>query len=136
MKISLTFLRQFDPTSAGVRFCCPLEGCTDKARDAAHRSLRVDPRSGKYFCHRCGGKGVVLEHSQDRRPSATVSAIFSARPARRTETIATVDHTAVVGRQVERLKKIVDYMRDDDIPYAEEILSATTLIEAAWEECR
>jgi DNA primase len=44
------------------RFLCSLSDvCRSKPRDAAHRSLTVNTRTGFFICHRCGAKGKLKE---------------------------------------------------------------------------
>lgn len=68
--LSLSELEQFDPhaTKHGHerRFCCPLDGCNGKRRDASHRSLTANLQTGKYHCHRCGSSGVLREFWQEK----------------------------------------------------------------------
>lgn len=65
----LADLEAFDPHSRPLasgerRFACPLCG-EGKSRDSAHRSLSLNARSGAWFCHRCGEKGVLAERRED-----------------------------------------------------------------------
>lgn len=69
--MTLAELEAFDPHSRPLqagerRFACPL--CGDgKPRDGAHRCLSLNTRSGTFFCHRCGEKGVLVERREEKR---------------------------------------------------------------------
>jgi hypothetical protein len=67
--LSLAILEEFDPHAPDhgteLRFNCPLCGY-EKKKDAAHRSLAVHKDTGKWCCHRCGAKGVVQEHWEEK----------------------------------------------------------------------
>lgn len=76
-KLSLRDLETIDPRASGVsvgqgggeqRFLCPLCG-QGKAKDAAHRSLSLNPQSGLWRCHRCGESGKVSEAWEERPPN-------------------------------------------------------------------
>lgn len=75
--LSLRDLEYLDPRASGLsigqgrreqRFLCPLCG-QGKARDAAHRSLSLNPQSGLWRCHRCGESGKVSEAWEERPPT-------------------------------------------------------------------
>ena len=66
--LSLAELNAYDPHE-GHRRLCPL--CGDaKPRDAAHRSLSFDARSGLWKCHRCGEGGRLKEFWSEKSASA------------------------------------------------------------------
>ncbi|HEX8465541.1 MAG TPA: toprim domain-containing protein [Abditibacterium sp.] len=76
-KLSLRDLESIDPRASGLavgqgggeqRFLCPLCG-QGKAKDAAHRSLSLNPQSGLWRCHRCGESGKVSEAWEERPPT-------------------------------------------------------------------
>lgn len=46
--------------------CCLSESCRSKPRDAAHRSLCVNKRTGAFFCHRCDARGRLKEFWEER----------------------------------------------------------------------
>jgi DNA primase len=58
------------PRSAGrdeFRYLCSLSAmCLEKTRDAAHRSLSVNKRTGAFYCHRCGTRGKLKEYWEER----------------------------------------------------------------------
>ena len=66
----LVDLETFDPQApaGGLerRFCCPLPVCSEKPRDASHRSLSLNTSTGAWRCHRCGGSGVLREQWRPR----------------------------------------------------------------------
>jgi hypothetical protein len=66
---SLTDLESYDPQApqrhGERRFCCPICG-GDKPLDAAHRSLTLNAASGLWNCKRCGAKGKLREHWEER----------------------------------------------------------------------
>ncbi len=75
-RLSLRDIENFDPRASGLsigqgrgeqRFLCPLCG-ESKAKDAAHRSLSLNPQSGLWRCHRCGESGKVSEAWEERPP--------------------------------------------------------------------
>lgn len=59
------------PRSAGrdeFRYLCCLSAmCLEKPRDAAHRSLSVNKRTGAFYCHRCGMRGKLKEYWEERQ---------------------------------------------------------------------
>jgi len=63
--LTLADLERYDPRAlergGRRRFCCPLPDCSAKPVDAAHRTLSVDPATGLWKCHRCGGGGQLRE---------------------------------------------------------------------------
>ena len=62
--LTLVELELCDPRSrtgrSQRRFLCPFCGA-DKPRDAAHRSLSLNAQTGRWICHRCGGRGLLNE---------------------------------------------------------------------------
>lgn len=46
--------------------CCLSESCRSKPRDATHRSLCVNKRTGAFFCHRCDARGRLKEFWEER----------------------------------------------------------------------
>lgn len=72
--LSLAELERFDPAAparagqAERRFLCPLPACAGKRPDKSHRSLAVNTHTGEWHCHRCEGRGKLLEWWEDRRP--------------------------------------------------------------------
>jgi ribosomal protein L37AE/L43A len=67
--LALADFEEFDPRapqgSMERRFLCPLCG-EGKPKDAAHRSVSLNVKSGVWVCHRCGGKGKLLEWKQEK----------------------------------------------------------------------
>lgn len=91
--VTLQEIEAFDssPQKSGsdeVRYLCSLSAdCRDKPRDAAHRSLGVNTRTGFYICHRCGAKGKLKEFWEDKpkftqkqRAGNQLQSIFAAPP--------------------------------------------------------
>lgn len=65
--LSLAELDAYDPHE-GQRRLCPLCG-NSKPRDAAHRSLSFDARSGLWKCFRCGESGRLKEFWPEKEAS-------------------------------------------------------------------
>lgn len=71
--LSLAELEAFDPRAPKKDperdYCCPLCGHV-KRKDAAHRCLSVNTRTGAWKCHRCGASGLLAEfHTERKAPS-------------------------------------------------------------------
>jgi predicted RNA-binding Zn-ribbon protein involved in translation (DUF1610 family) len=80
--LSLVELETFDSRAARGRserrFLCPACGM-DKPRDAAHRSLAVNARTGAWTCHRCGNKGLLKEFWTQRENTQSFATSRRAR---------------------------------------------------------
>jgi predicted RNA-binding Zn-ribbon protein involved in translation (DUF1610 family) len=72
--LSLAELETYDPrapqrpsasASGERRFLCPVCG-DEKPKDAAHRSLTANTRSGAWNCKRCGARGKLSDFWQDK----------------------------------------------------------------------
>lgn len=65
--VTLVEVESYDsrPAAAGRDerryLCCLSASCRQKPRDAAHRSLCVNVRTGAFFCHRCDARGKLKE---------------------------------------------------------------------------
>lgn len=94
-----SFDAQPQKTGAEARFlCCLSANCRAKPRDAEHRSLCVNLRTGFFVCHRCGAKGKLKEFWEEqprlnKRAAAQqkLAAQFAA-PARREIENAATEH--------------------------------------------
>ncbi len=74
IRLSLADLQAHDPhtpDTAGAerRCCCPLTGCAAKRVEGAHRSLSVHRDTGRWHCHRCGGRGRLVDAPQGLAPA-------------------------------------------------------------------
>lgn len=90
--LSRADLESYDPkpykTKNEKRFLCPMCGDT-KPHDKAHRCLSLNTLNGKWFCHRCGEKGLLKDYWDERpigikprknRGKAAVVRAFSLSP--------------------------------------------------------
>lgn len=80
-ELSIQDLEAWDPTAPQQgeqrRFACLLPGCNEKPRDAQHRSLVANMRTGAWLCHRCGRRGRLREFRTGdwrRRPAGRSTA--------------------------------------------------------------
>lgn len=138
-RLSLADLKKHDPGSNGVRFCCPFGDCTNKPKDAAHRTLRLDKESGRFLCHRCSMSGMLTDNWTQKgpRPKATIQAIFAAKPATgRVAVRSQTDHSRVVDQQLTKLIALGEEMRWDGSIFADDVISIGTLLTAVMCEER
>lgn len=110
--LSRAVLDAFDPhpfkSGREMRFLCPLDGCRDKPRDRAHRSLALrtsGDNKGLWKCHRCGASGKIKDEWAERAPSNVRQRARAAlsRPAVEQEVPAL---TAEDYEKVERLREV------------------------------
>lgn len=70
LSVSLADLRTQDATArertGESRFLCPLPDCAEHRNPAKHRSFAVNMQTGAWHCHRCHGRGLLIEWQTER----------------------------------------------------------------------
>jgi hypothetical protein len=88
--LTLAALERNDPGGRGERYLCTFPACARHQDPRLHRSMQIEPRTGLYFCHRCGATGMLADrcpHDRVRRSGSCARCGFevgrgSLRPLR------------------------------------------------------
>lgn len=117
LRLFLAELEAFDPHSpqsaSERRFCCPLCG-EGKSRDATHRSMNVNVKTGAFVCQRCDARGKLADFWVGR---PQINPRDSARQKlRRLTELPELDDSsqpdAEMQRKVDELREQLDRLQD------------------------